>query len=113
MVAMSWVLLCCSGEDVLRARVRSLGGAAEPEPAGAAELLQAVRANELLERVDLRRRADELEDDRVGADVRRAGADRLCEREQLRPLRRRGGDLDERELPLDRLAGRQLLHPQH
>src|SRR5579862_4879087 len=82
--------------------------AAETEPAGATELLQPVRTNELLEGVDLLRRADELEDDRVRPEIGDTGTEDLRERHQLRSLARRRRDLEQRELALDRLARRQL-----
>src|SRR3954454_3429149 len=100
---MSWAPLV--GECVLVTRLGGAHGAREAEAARASELLQPVRTHELFERVDLLRRADELEDDRVGADVGDACADRLAERQQLRPLRGGCGDLDERELALDGVAG--------
>src|SRR5436853_2641058 len=88
-------------------------GAAEADAPGADELLQAVRADELLERVDVLRRAGELEDDRVGAEVDDAGAEDLAERHQLGALRRRRRDLHEDELALDRLAGHELRDAEH
>src|SRR3954447_11627534 len=97
------------GKDVLRTGLRGLRRAAEAETAGAAELLQAVRADQLLEGVDLLRRADELEDDRVGADVGRACADRVGERHELGALVGRCRDLEQRELLLDRVARDELL----
>ena len=63
--------------------------ARQPDPAGARELLDPVGAHELLERVDLLGRADDLEHDRVGADVGHAHAEHLGEREELGALRRR------------------------
>src|SRR2546429_2409092 len=91
---------CDSYEDFLRAGT-SARGAAETEPAGAAELLQSVRANELLEGVDLLRGADELEDDRVRPEVRDLGAEHVGQRHQLRALARRRRDLQQRQLALD------------
>ena len=73
--------------DVLRDASRRACGAAESDAAGSAELLQAVRTDELLERVDLLRRADELEDDRVGTEVGDACAEHVGERHQLGALR--------------------------
>ena len=73
----------------------------------------AVRADELLERVDLLRRADELEDERVGAEVGDARVEDVGEREQLRAAVGRRGDLDQRELALDRLAVRELGDAEH
>src|SRR5581483_4968133 len=87
--------------------------AAHCDPARAAELLQPVRAHELLERIDLLRRADYLEHDRVGAEVGDAGVEDLRERDELRPLRRRRRDLQERELALDALARHELAHAEH
>ena len=72
-----------------------------------------MRADELFERVDLFRRADELEDDRVRPEIGDARAEDLGERHQLGALARRRRDLEQRELALDRLAGRELLHAQH
>ena len=57
--------------------------AAQADAAGAGELADAVRADELLERVELLGRADDLEGDRVAADVGDAGAGDLAERDQL------------------------------
>src|SRR5947209_15923761 len=106
MVAMDVLL---SGQDMLArtVSVRTVG-AAEADAPGADELLQAVRADELLERVHVLRRAGELEDNRVGAEIDDARAEDLAERHQLRPLRRRRRDLHEHELALDRLAGHEL-----
>src|SRR3954447_9714394 len=101
------------GKDVLRTGLRGLRRAAEAETAGAAELLQAVRADELLERVDLLGRADELEDDRVRPEIRHTRLKHLCELNELRALRRRRGDLQQRELALDRLARDELLNAEH
>src|SRR5204863_7153644 len=98
---------------LLRARLRLTRRTAETDAAGAAELLQTVRADELFERVDLLRRADELEDDRVRAEIGDARAENLSERHQLGALARRRRDLEQGELALDRLAGRELLHAQH
>ena len=71
-----------------------------------------MRADELLEGVELLRRADDLEDDRVRPEVRDPGAEDLGEGEQLAaPV---GGrvDLEKGELALDRLAGLELVHAQ-
>ena len=76
--------MTCCDERGLRAARR----AAEADAPGADELLQAVRADELLERVDLLRRADQLEDDRVGAEIGDARAEHLGERHQLGALAR-------------------------
>src|SRR5579864_5245039 len=94
---------------LLRARPALTRRTAEADATGAAELLQTVRADELLERVDLLRRADELEDDRVRAEIGDARAEDLGERHQLRALARGCGDLEQCELSLDRFAGRKLL----
>src|SRR4029077_13532677 len=88
------------------------GRALEPDPAGAGQLADAVRANELLERVDLLRFADDLEHHRVGPDVRDASLEHLGERHQLGPALRRRRDRDQRELALDRLARLQLADAQ-
>ena len=76
------------------------------------ELAHAVRTDELLERVEILRAADDLERERVAADVRDPRAEHLAERDQLGTLVRRGADGDQRQLPLDRLARAQLDHPQ-
>ena len=65
------------------ARFAASAARREPDPAGADELLDAVRADELLERVDLLGRADDLEDERVGAEVGDARVEDLAERHQL------------------------------
>src|SRR6059058_4973662 len=100
--------VCGSCQDVL-ARTVSIGtvGAAEADAPGADELLQAVRADELLEGVHVLRRAGELEDDRVGAEIGDARVEHVGEPDQLLAPRRRRGDLDQRELALHRLAGRE------
>src|SRR5581483_7298201 len=79
-----------SCQDVLAGTI-SIGTlrAAEADAPGADELLQAVRADELLERVDVLRRAGQLEHDRVGAEVDDPRAEDLSERHQLGPLRGR------------------------
>ena len=67
-----------------------VGSAGEADSAGADELLHAVRADELLERVDLLGRADDLEDERLRAEVGDTRVEDLAEREQLgAPLGRR------------------------
>src|SRR6185503_4216272 len=78
------------------------GRTGEADAAGARKLLEAVGADELLERVELLRRADDLEDDRVRTEVRDPGVEDLGEGEQLAaPI---GGrvDLEKGELALDR-----------
>src|SRR5215471_6539458 len=83
-------------------------GPAQADPPGAGELLDAVGAHELLEGVELLGAADDLERQRITADVGHAGAEDLAERDQLGALVRRRTDGDQRELTLDRLARRQL-----
>src|SRR5258706_3076242 len=88
------------GEDLLRCSVLwALRGAGEADAPRANELLQAVRADELLERVDLLRRACQLEDDRVRADVRDPCVEDLAERHQLGPRALWRRDLEQGELP--------------
>ena len=60
-------------------------GRRKPDPAGAHELTHTVRANELLERLDLLGTADELEHDRVAADVGDARTGHLAEGDQICP----------------------------
>src|SRR5579864_8429104 len=98
---------------LLRARPALARRTAEADATGAAELLQTVWPDELFERVDFFRRADELEDDRVRTEIGDAGAEHLGERHQLRALARGRGDLEQCELALDRFAGRELLDTQH
>src|SRR5436190_169657 len=88
------------------------GRAAQADAAGADELADPVRANELLERVELLGLADQLEDDAVGPDVRDPGVEDVRERHQLGAPLRRGGDRDQRELALDRIPGLELPHAQ-
>src|SRR3954454_23527135 len=107
-----WIVAMCAlslGEDV-RPRLRAVRveRAGEADAAGADELLQPVRADELLERVDVLGRAGQLEDDRVAPEVGDARREDLAERHQLGALRRGRGDLHERQLPLDRRAAREL-----
>ena len=64
--------------------------AAESDAAGAGELFDPVRADELLERVDLLGRADDLEDDRVRAEVGDAGVEDVA-RATCSSARRAGG----------------------
>src|SRR5579884_765354 len=73
----------------------------------------AAGADELLERVDGLHRADELEDERVRAEVGDPGPEDLAQRHQLAAGARRRRHLDERELPLDRLARYELLDAEH
>ena len=67
-----------------------------------------MRSDELLERVELLGRADDLEDDRVGAQVGDARVEDLGEGDQLGAPVGGRGDLDQRELALDGLAGLEL-----
>src|SRR5262249_7200086 len=99
-VAMNRCHVAPLDENFVRAGPRTCG-AAETEPAGAAELLQTVRTDELLERIDFLRGADELEDDRVGTEIRDLSSEHVSERHQLGALPRRRGDLQECELPLN------------
>src|SRR5207248_7055428 len=98
-----WSGLLSSGQHVLPGSL-AVGSlrAAEADAPGADELLQAVRSDELLERVDVLRRAGELEHDRVRPEIRDACVEDLAERHQLGPGARRRGDLQQRELALDR-----------
>src|SRR5262249_54998990 len=88
-------------------------GAAESDASGASELAHAVRANELLERVELLGPADDLVGQGIAADVRDACVEDFAERDQLWALVRRRVDGDQRELALDRLLRRQLGDAQH
>src|SRR3990170_641337 len=100
-------------EDVLLAVIAVRGrGATEPDPAGANQLLEPVRAHELLERVDLFRVADDLEHDRVRPEVGDAGVESLGQRDELAAPGSRRRDLQERELTFDRLVGLELAHPE-
>src|SRR5919201_75641 len=98
-------------EDALRTGAAN-GGPPQADPAGAGELADPVRADELLERVDLLRLADELEDDRVRADVGNPGVEDVGERHQLGAALGGSGDRDQRQLALDRLAGLELADAQ-
>src|ERR671936_295620 len=91
-----------------------LGGrAAEADASGANEFLDAVWADELLERVDLLRHAGELEDEGIRPEVGDARLEDLAEGHQLAPPGGWSGDLDQRELPLDRVAWNELRDPEH
>src|SRR5580765_579780 len=85
----------------------------EADAAGADELADAIWANELFECLDLLGAADELERDRVAADVGNACTGHLAERDELGASVRGHGDGDQRELPLDRLVGAQLGDAEH
>src|SRR5437773_12347987 len=94
-----------SAQHELAAPDGRLGGCAtEADASSPNELFDAVGPEKLLERVDLLGRACELEDDRVRAQVGDAGLEDLAQRHQLGPSCWRGGDLDQGELPLDRVA---------
>src|SRR5207244_2833108 len=77
-------------------------GAPEADAPGADELAHTVRADELLERLDLVGTADELEGDRVAADVGDLRARDLTERDELGTAVGGDADGDQRELALDR-----------
>src|SRR5712691_1929988 len=115
MVAMCLLRFVCLAEDVLppAGLLSRIRGSTEADTAGADELFQPVRAHELLERVDLLGMADDLEDDRVGAEIRDACVEGLGQRYQLSALGRTCGDLEQGELSLDRLARLELAHPEH
>ena len=61
-------------------------GPAEADPAGSGELAHAVRAHELLEGVEVLGPPDDLEGDRLAADVRDPRAEDVAERDQLGAL---------------------------
>src|SRR5260221_12545911 len=108
------LLFVDSDENLLRSL--ALGRARRPREADAArahELLEPVRTDELLKRVDLFGRTCQLEDDRVGTDVGDAGLEDLAERHQLGPRALRRRHLDQRELALERLSGCELRHAEH
>src|SRR5439155_12813274 len=73
-------------------------GAAQADPSGACELAHAVRANELLEGVELFGAPDDLERERLAANVCDPRAEHLPELDQLRALVGRTVDGDQREL---------------
>src|SRR6187551_2118345 len=100
-------------EYVLTSGCARGGRTGEADAAGARKLFQAVGADELLERVELFRRADDLEDDRVRPQVGDPGAEHFGEGEQLAAPVCRRIDLEECELALDRLAGLELVHAQY
>src|SRR5437868_9977588 len=100
-------------EDVLGARCAAGGGAGEADPAGPSHLADPVRTDELLERVELLRLADDLEQDRVRPDVGDARAEGVGKREQLGAALRRRAHRDQRELALDRVARLELADAQH
>src|SRR3712207_6166456 len=60
----------------------------EPDAPGTARFLDPMRADEILEGVDLLRATDDLEDERVGAEVDDARVEDVRERHQLRPTLR-------------------------
>src|SRR6266540_5724645 len=101
-------------DDLLaRSRFALRRGAGQADATGADELLDAVRADELLERVDVLGQADDLEDQRLGPEVGDASLEDVGEREQLASLVGRGRDLDQRQLALDRLARLELVDAEH
>src|SRR5439155_6654121 len=103
-----------SAQHELAAPDCRLGGCAtEADASSADELLDAVGREKFLERIDLLGRARELEDDRVRAEVGDARLEDLAERHQLRPSRGWRGDLDQGELPLDRVPRGELRDPEH
>src|SRR5438034_9926925 len=103
-----------SAQHELAAPDGRLGGCAtEADASSTDELLDAVGPEKFLERVDLLGRPCELEDDRVRAQIGDAGLEDLAERHQLRPSCGWGCDLDQGELPLDRIARRELRDPKH
>src|SRR5687768_6030792 len=105
MVAAMRFLSFVLAEDVLWTGGAVGGSAREADAAGARELGEAVRSQDLLEGLELVGRADDLEDDRVGAEVGHSRVEDAGERHQLDVPARVGLDLDQRELALDRLAG--------
>src|SRR2546422_9319214 len=102
-----------SAQDVLRAACGPDRCAGKSDPACSSELADSVRAEELLERVELLGLADDLEDDRIRADVDDAGLEDVRQREQLRPAIGRRSDRDQRELALDGLLAPELTHAEH
>jgi hypothetical protein len=88
-------------------------GPPQADAACADELADAVRTDELLERLDLLGASDKLEGDRIAADVGDARAGDLAERDELRPPVGRHRDGDQRQLALDRLVGAELGDAQH
>ena len=86
-------------------------GAGDADPPRADEIEDPVRVAELVERVELLRRAGELEHDRVGADVEQAPAEGLGGGDELGALLGRRRDPDDEQLPLDGLARRRARSP--
>src|SRR5256885_3240620 len=83
-------------------------GAAEADAAGANELAHTIGPNELFEGLDLVGAADELEGDRIAADVGDLRARDLTERDELGTPVGSNADRDQRELALDGFVGPQL-----
>src|SRR5215471_362826 len=100
-------------EDVLRPAGRARRGARQPYPPGPRHLADPVRADELLERVELLGLPDDLEDDRVVTNVDDARLEDVGQGEQLGAALGRRRDGEERELPLDGSAGFQLADAEH
>src|SRR3954452_1848172 len=99
-------------ENVLTPGGARRRGTGQADAARARKLLQAVRAHELLEGVELLRRADDLENDRVRPEVGDPRTEDLGEGEELAaPLRRRI-DFEQGELALARLARLELVDAQ-
>src|SRR6266542_1592602 len=108
-----WLLSVLAQHELAAPDGRVGGRAAEADAPGADELFDSVRPDELLERVDLLGRARELEHERIGAEVGDARLKHLAEGHQLGPPRRGRRHFDQRELPLDRVAGPELGDAQH
>src|SRR5262249_25608056 len=107
---MRWLL---SVQDELGARTGRGRGAAEPHAPRAHGALDSVWADELHEGVDLFGRREDLEDEGVAAHVDDADGEDVAQRGQLGTALGRRGDLEERELTLEPLAGRELRDAQH
>src|SRR5262249_16628175 len=89
---------------VARRRART----AKADAARADELPDTVRADELLERLDLVRAPDELERDRVTTDVGDPGAGTLAERDEVGAAIGSDGHRDQRQLALHGLVRTKL-----
>src|SRR5215831_17792746 len=81
---------------------------AKADAARTHELPHTVRADELLERLDLVGAPDELERDRVTADVGDAGTGDLAERDEVGATIGHHADRDQGQLALHRLVGSEL-----
>ena len=84
-----------------------------PTRPGADELLDPVRPGELLEGVELLRRAGQLERDRVGAEVDDPALEGLGGGDQLGAALGAGAHLEQQQLALDRVVRRELGHAEH